>query len=56
MQSVRYGSIGVVKRCEVDAVPCSHGLHLLDALLRDEASALGEGFEPARQSKSHAFQ
>lgn len=56
MQSVPYGSIGVVKRCEVDAVPCSHGLHLLDALLRDEASALGEGFEPARQSKSHAFQ
>lgn len=56
MKSVPYGSIGVVKRCEVDPVPCSHGLHLFDPLLRDEASALGEGFKPARQSKSHAFQ
>jgi len=53
---VLHWSVGVVKRCEIDPMPCSNCLHLLDPLLSDESSALREGLEPALQSKSHAFE
>ena len=48
--------IGVVKWREIDSMPCGNYLHLLDPLRSDEPSSLGEGFEPALQSKSHAFE
>jgi hypothetical protein len=54
-KSVLHWSIGVVKRCEIDAVPCSNCLYLVDPLRSDEASSLREGLEPALQSESHAF-
>jgi len=54
--SVLHGSIGVVKRCEMDSMACSNRLDLLDALLSDGPSSLGERFEPALQGKSHAFE
>src|SRR5216683_1823319 len=56
IKSVLHWSIGVVKRCEIDSMPCSNCLHLLDPLLSDGPSSLREGFEPALQSKSHAFE
>src|SRR5690242_1762867 len=56
MSFLLHWSIGVVKRCEIDSVPCSNCLHLLDALRSDGSSSLREGFKPARQSKSHAFE
>ncbi len=56
MKSVLHWSIGAVKRCEIDTMPCSNCLNLLDPLLSDGASSLREGFEPALQSKSHAFE
>jgi hypothetical protein len=56
MKCVLHWSIGVVKRCEIDPVPCSNGFNLLDPLRSDEPSSLREGFEAALQSKSHAFE
>jgi hypothetical protein len=56
MKAVFCGSVGVVKRSEIDAMPCRNCLHLLDALRSDEPSSLGKGFEAALQSKSHAFE
>src|ERR1700680_3337290 len=56
MKSVLDCSIGVVKRCEIDAVPCSNCVNLLNPVRSDEPSSLGEGFEPAFQSESHAFE
>ena len=56
MKCVLYWSIGVIKRGETDAVACGNGLHRFDSFWSDEPSSLGEGFEPAFQSKSHAFQ
>ena len=56
MKSVLHWSIGVVKRCEIDPMPCSNCLHLRDPLRSDGPSSLREGFEPALQSKSHAFE
>jgi hypothetical protein len=50
------GSIGVVKRCEMDSVTGSNSLHLVDSLLRDESSSMGERLEPAFKRKSHAFE
>src|SRR5271156_1513840 len=46
MNSVLHWSVGVVKRCETDPMPCSNCLHLVDALLSDGPSSLREGFEP----------
>src|SRR5215469_9045829 len=48
--------IGVVRRCEIDPMPCSNSLNLLDPLRSDEPSSLREGFEPALMSKSHSFE
>jgi len=56
MKFVLHWSIGVVKRCEIDSMPRGNCLHLLDALLSDESSSPREGFEPALQSKSDAFE
>ena len=56
MKSVLHWSIGVVKRCEIDPMPCSNCLNLLDPLLSDGPSSLREGFEAALQSQSHAFE
>src|SRR6267378_3925424 len=56
MKSVLHWSIGVVKRCEIDSMPCSNCLHLRDPLRSDESSSLREGFEAALESKSHAFE
>ena len=56
MKSVLHWSIGVVKRCEIDPMPCSNCLNLLDPLLSDGSSSLREGFEAALQSQSHAFE
>jgi hypothetical protein len=55
MKSVFHGSIGVVKRCEIDLMACRNGLHLLDPLGSDEPSSLRERFEPPLQCKSHPF-
>jgi len=56
MKSALDWSIGVVKRCEIDPMPCSNGFDLLDPLLSDGPSSLREGFEPALQSERHAFE
>src|SRR6266849_8158900 len=56
MKSVFHWSIGVAKRCEIDPMPCGNCFHLLDPLRSDGPSSLREGFEPALQSKSHAFE
>src|SRR5277367_7120300 len=40
----------------MDSVACGDGCDLFDALRRDEASALGEGFEAAIESENHAFE
>ena len=56
MNSVLDWSVGVVKWSEVDPMPCGNCLNFLDPLLSDETSSLREGFEPALQSKSHAFE
>jgi len=53
---VLYWSICVEKRREIDAMPCSNCLHLLDPFRSDEPSSLGEGFEPALECESHAFE
>src|ERR1700722_14446788 len=49
-------SIGIVERCEIDSVPSSNCLHLLNPLRSNESSSLRERFKPAVQSKSHAFE
>ncbi len=49
-------SVGIVKRCEIDPMPCSNCLNLVDPLLSDESSSLRERLEPVFQSKSHAFE
>ena len=56
MKSALDWSIGVVKRCEIDPMPCSNGFDLLDPLLSDGPSSLRERFESALKSKSHAFE
>src|ERR1700675_4711213 len=56
IKSVLQWSVGIVKRCEIDPVPCRNGLHLLDPLRSDEPSSLRERLEPVVQSKSHAFE
>src|SRR6266850_5568158 len=56
IKSVFDWSIGVVKRCKIDPMACSNCLNLLDPLRSDETSSLREGFEPALQSKGHAFE
>ena len=56
MKSVLHWAIGVVKRCKIDPMTSSNCLHLLDPLLGDGAPSLREGFEPALQGKSHAFE
>jgi len=55
IKSVLQGSVGVVKRCEMDPMPCSHCCNLVDSLRSDESSSLREGLEPVFQGKSHAF-
>src|SRR5713226_706490 len=49
------GPSAFVKRCEIDPMPCSNCLNLVDPLLSDESSSLRERLEPVFQSKSHAF-
>src|SRR5580658_6478045 len=56
MKAVFCGSVGVVKRSEIDAMPCRNCLHLLDALRSDEPPSLGKSLEAALQSESHAFE
>ena len=56
INAVLYWSIGVVERCEKDSMPRGNCLDLLNPLLSDEPSSLGERLEPALQSKSHAFE
>ena len=56
MKAVFQGSVGVVKRSEIDAVLCSNCFHLFDPIRSDEPSSLRERFEAALQSKSHAFE
>jgi len=56
MKAVFYGSVGVVKRSEIDAMPGSNCLHLPDPLWSDEPSSLRKGLEAALESKSHAFE
>ena len=48
--------IGVVERREMDSMPCSNRLHLLDPPRSDEPSPLREGFEPALQRERDAFE
>src|SRR6266436_10271177 len=48
--------VGIVKRCEIDPMPSSNCLNLVDPLLSDESSSLRERLEPVFQSKSHAFE
>jgi hypothetical protein len=50
------GSIGVVKRSEMDSVISGDGLHLVDSLLRDESSSVGERLEPTFKRESHSFE
>src|SRR6266403_1042063 len=54
--SVLHRSIAVVKRCEINPMPCSKGLHLHNPLRSDEPSSPRERFEPALQSKSYALE
>ena len=56
MNSVLQWSFGIVKRREIDPVPCSNCLNLVDPLLSDESSSLRERLEAVFQSKSHAFE
>src|SRR5437764_5488881 len=56
IELVLHWPIGVVERGENDSMPCSNCLNLIDPLLRDETSSLREGFEPAFESESHAFE
>src|SRR5579872_1620886 len=49
-------SLSVVKRSEVDAVPCRDCLNLVHPLRSDEASSNRERFEATFQSKSHTFE
>ena len=56
MKPVLHWSIGIVERCEIDSMPRGNCFNLLNPLLSDESSSLGEGFEPALQSESHAFE
>ena len=56
IKSVLQWSVGIVKRCEIDPMPCSNCFNLVDALLSDESSSLRERLEPVFQSKSHAFE
>jgi hypothetical protein len=56
VKSVLQWSVGIVKRCEIDPMPCSNCLNLVDPLLSDESSSLRERLEPVFQSKSHAFE
>ena len=56
MKFVLQWSFGVVKRCEIDPMPCGNCLYLLDPFLRDESSSPREGLEPALQCKGHAFE
>ncbi len=56
IKSVLQWSVGIVKRCEIDPMPCSNCLNLVDPLLSDESSSLRERLEPVFQSKSHAFE
>src|SRR6516225_5066804 len=48
--------MGVVRGCEIDPMPCSNSLNLLDPLRSDEPSSLREGFEAVFESKSHSFE
>jgi hypothetical protein len=56
IKSVLQWSVGIVKRCEIDPMPCSNCRNLVDPLLSDESSSLRERIEPVFQSKSHAFE
>src|SRR5437764_14741948 len=56
MELVLHWSVGVVERGENDSMPCSNCLNLIDPFLSDETSSLREGFVPAFQSESHAFE
>src|SRR5260370_30488722 len=56
IKSVLQWSFGIVKRCEIDPIPCSNCRNLVDPLLSDESSSLRERLEPVFQSKSHAFE
>src|SRR5271157_3329465 len=56
MKIVLHWSFGVVKRCEINAMPCGDALHLLDPLRSDKPSPLREGFESAFKGQSHAFE
>ena len=55
-ESVLDWSIGIVEWCEMDPMPPSNCLNLRYSLWRDKSSSLREGFEPALQSESHAFE
>src|SRR5580700_12066781 len=54
-QRFLHGSISVIERCQINAVPRSDCFNLLDSFRSDEPSSLRERFEPSLQSKSHAF-
>src|SRR5437016_14465825 len=56
IKSVLQWSVGIVKRCEIDPMPCGSCLNLVDPLLSDESSSLREMLESVFQSKSHAFE
>ena len=49
-------AIGVVQRGWMDSVAGGDFLDLVDAVLGDEASALGEGLKAALESQGHAFE
>src|SRR6476469_6693301 len=50
IKSVLQWSVGIVKRCEIDPMPCSNCLNLVDPLLSDKSSSLRERLEPVFQS------